>query len=58
MLSDHLWWCLDCTAIINLDRHGRCEICDSDAVVHAEHQYLEPAPEDKLVAILEGLWRL
>jgi hypothetical protein len=26
------WWCLDCRTPIELDRHGRCCICGSDAV--------------------------
>lgn len=26
------WWCVSCFAQIDLDRHGRCSICGSDAV--------------------------
>ncbi|HEV2340920.1 MAG TPA: hypothetical protein VGS15_03875 [Candidatus Acidoferrales bacterium] len=26
------WWCADCRVPINLDRHGRCDSCGSDAV--------------------------
>jgi hypothetical protein len=26
------WWCADCRASIELDRHGRCDTCGSDAV--------------------------
>ena len=27
-----LWWCLDCRTRVELNRHGRCQCCDSDAV--------------------------
>ena len=26
------WWCANCLAPIELDRHGRCNACGSDAV--------------------------
>lgn len=26
------WWCADCRVPTDLDRHGRCGICSSDAV--------------------------
>jgi hypothetical protein len=26
------WWCLDCRAVAELNRHGRCECCGSEAV--------------------------
>jgi len=26
------WWCADCRVQIELDIHGRCRICGSDAV--------------------------
>jgi hypothetical protein len=28
----YLWFCLNCTSVINLDIHGRCPTCGSDAV--------------------------
>jgi hypothetical protein len=34
-----LWWCIDCDKTVQLDRHGRCGTCCSDAVVSME----EPA---------------
>jgi hypothetical protein len=35
-----LWWCLDCRRMIELDRHGRCSSCDSDAVDPVERSRL------------------
>jgi hypothetical protein len=26
------WWCVSCFTQIDLDRHGRCSICGSEAV--------------------------
>jgi len=26
------WWCMDCRAIVELDKHGRCGCCESEAV--------------------------
>lgn len=26
------WWCMGCQAEAKLSKHGRCEICDSEAV--------------------------
>ncbi|MFZ0638596.1 MAG: hypothetical protein WA020_16400 [Candidatus Acidiferrales bacterium] len=26
------WWCVDCRVPTDLDRHGRCGTCGSDAV--------------------------
>jgi hypothetical protein len=26
------WWCASCFTQIDLDRHGRCSVCGSDAV--------------------------
>ena len=26
------WWCLDCRVSVDLNRQGRCQLCDSDAV--------------------------
>ena len=28
----NLWWCMDCRAAVELNRHGRCGCCDSEAV--------------------------
>jgi hypothetical protein len=26
------WWCMECQAEVGLDKHGRCGICESEAV--------------------------
>jgi hypothetical protein len=26
------WWCMDCRNPVELNRHGRCECCESEAV--------------------------
>jgi hypothetical protein len=26
------WWCMDCRSAVELDRHGRCASCQSEAV--------------------------
>ena len=26
------WWCMECQANVGLGKHGRCEICESEAV--------------------------
>lgn len=33
-----LWLCLNCDSITGLDRHGRCAVCGSDAVVRRTEQ--------------------
>ncbi|MFZ0416236.1 MAG: hypothetical protein WBE20_15150 [Candidatus Acidiferrales bacterium] len=30
--GDRNWWCADCRVPTDLDRHGRCGTCGSDAV--------------------------
>lgn len=30
--GDRTWWCADCRVPTDLDRHGRCGTCGSDAV--------------------------
>lgn len=32
------WFCMDCRNKVQIDRHGRCGTCDSEAVILAEHQ--------------------
>ena len=27
-----LWWCMECQAKVGLGKHGRCEVCESEAV--------------------------
>ena len=26
------WWCMDCRAAVELNRHGRCGCCESEAI--------------------------
>lgn len=58
-----LWYCLDCDGIVLLDRHGRCNVCCSDAVLRRTLQHLAllsslyRLDETDLVA-LEKLWQL
>jgi hypothetical protein len=26
------WWCMDCRSAVELDKHGRCGSCESEAV--------------------------
>jgi hypothetical protein len=26
------WWCMDCRVPVELNKHGRCESCESEAV--------------------------
>jgi hypothetical protein len=26
------WWCMDCRSAVDLDKHGRCGSCESEAV--------------------------
>jgi hypothetical protein len=26
------WWCVECQEKVRLGKHGRCEICESEAV--------------------------
>jgi Zn finger protein HypA/HybF involved in hydrogenase expression len=30
------WWCMDCRGEVEMDRHGRCGVCESEAVILAE----------------------
>jgi hypothetical protein len=27
-----LWWCVECQAKVGLGKHGKCEMCESEAV--------------------------
>jgi hypothetical protein len=26
------WWCMDCRSPVELDKHGRCGSCESEAI--------------------------
>jgi hypothetical protein len=50
------WWCMECQAKVGLSKHGKCAVCDSEAVdlllneaqltcsVSATSEHSEPAP--------------
>jgi hypothetical protein len=44
MREPHLWYCLDCKMNRDIDVHGRCEKCQSDAISHA-HREVKLSPE-------------
>jgi hypothetical protein len=33
------WWCMDCRSAVELDKHGRCGCCESEAVDLMEPKY-------------------
>jgi hypothetical protein len=32
------WWCMDCHTEVELDKHGRCGSCESEAVDPVGHR--------------------
>lgn len=60
----NLHFCLDCEAVVEADKHGRCATCQSSAIMRrsAEHLVLLSRlwPEERLdpVTELERMWRL
>jgi hypothetical protein len=38
------WWCMDCRSVVDLDRHGRCEGCESEAVDTFNPHSIQAAP--------------
>jgi hypothetical protein len=41
---EHNWFCLEHNGVTELDVHGRCERCGSNAVDHAAHHSDTPTP--------------
>jgi Zn finger protein HypA/HybF involved in hydrogenase expression len=39
------WWCMDCLAPVELDKHGRCASCDSEAVDLMDRRFQLRKPE-------------
>lgn len=59
MRPDH--WCADCEAVRELDHHGRCAVCGSDALDVAVRPAVTPealAATYFTIDELEELWRL
>lgn len=57
----NLFFCVNCESVVELDKHGRCSVCGSDAVVRRSLQHLALVarlyPEiDPQVAELEALF--
>ena len=50
------WWCVSCLTQIELDHHGRCGNCGSDAVDRIEHGRFEPKFARTQNAPLSGLY--
>lgn len=46
-MTEH-WFCINCREVVELDTHGRCPICESDAVVSCEASY--PRQEQEVAA--------
>ena len=58
-MNADLWACINCGAITELSNHGRCGICDSDAVVRRTGQrreLLERLYPGDAVTFLEALY--
>ena len=38
------WWCAECQANVKLGKHGRCEVCESEAVdrLSNDHELTQP----------------
>jgi hypothetical protein len=50
------WFCINCNSCINLDKHGRCPTCGSDAVDIAVRPIV--TPESLLNTYIEDLEKL
>jgi hypothetical protein len=37
------WWCMDCRTVVELNKHGRCARCESEAVDSMERGSTKPA---------------
>ena len=54
----HLWYCLDCKVNRDLDRHGRCEKCQSDAIGHAHREASFNPTRPESFSSLYAVWLL
>ncbi len=48
------WWCVDCVATIELDSHGRCSTCGSDAVDLIERRGFGTDPFPAVILPIRG----
>lgn len=58
MLNSETWYCTNCQCNRFLDQHGRCEKCQSDALVFvglSEHNPMHPPADREIQRQLEGV---
>lgn len=60
-MNNDLWFCANCESIVTLDKHGRCSVCGSDAVLRRALQHIELVArlwpdKDLEIAELEALF--
>ena len=48
------WWCVDCVTTIELDSHGRCSTCGSDAVDLIERRGFGTNPFPAVILPIRG----
>jgi len=53
-----LWWCLDCRVRVELNRHGRCQLCNSEAVDTMERSGMHKTASCILAPVAESAERL
>jgi hypothetical protein len=46
------WWCIDCRAPVELNKHARCAYCDSEAVDSMERTRIKEKPFPAVLAPL------
>ena len=56
-MSSDLWFCLDCTSIVELNKHGYCSVCGSNAVDIASRDKALLRAKQTEIEQLEALWR-
>jgi hypothetical protein len=44
------WWCIDCRAQVDLNKHARCSTCGSEAVDSMERKGMKPVAGVMLLA--------
>jgi len=43
------WWCMDCRDAVQLNRHGRCGTCESEAVIAVDQTtHVNPVAQPEL----------
>jgi len=52
-----LWWCVDCRVRVELNRQGRCQLCNSDAVDTMERTGMYKVASPILTPVAESAER-